>query len=120
VLRPEEVEPKTEHDQPAAPSIVVYDLPPGADPVLHRALNGGAAAPVSDLEAPSEHHTFIYQPADGESDVIGMWSPAGRGQSPDAVVQVVIRETDDRETAELWRAELAAGRLPPVSSESVP
>jgi hypothetical protein len=127
-LRPEEVEPKTEHDQPAAPSIVVYDLPPGADPVLHRALNGGAAAPVSALEAPSEHlptsnhHTFIYQPADGESDDIGMWSPAGRERSPDpdAVVKVVIHSTDDRETAELWRAELAAGRLPPVSTESVP
>ena len=111
-----------------APSIVVYDLPPGADPVLHRARNGGPPAPVSALEAPSEHlptsehHAFIYEPAGGESDLIGMWSPAGRERSPDpdAVVQVVIGSTVDRETAELWRAELAAGRLPPVRTESVP
>jgi hypothetical protein len=30
-----------------------------------------------------------------------------------------MRATDDRETAELWRAELAAGRLP-QNTEDVP
>src|SRR5215216_3850139 len=80
-LRPEEVEPKTEPEQPSAPSIVVYDLPPGADPVLHRAADGGAAAPLSDAEAPSgqppaSDHWFYYQPPDEEMVSIGMWSPA--------------------------------------------
>jgi hypothetical protein len=117
-LRPEEVKPETEHQPQPAPSIVVYDLPPGSNPVLHRAPNREAAAPVSDAEAPSEQppttspHTFIYQPPDEESEIIGMWSPAGLDQSPDAAATVTIFGTDDRETAELWRAELAAGRLP--------
>src|SRR6266851_4515482 len=38
--------------------------------------------------------------------------PASLGQSKDAVVSLEMRTTDDRETAELWRAELAAGRAP--------
>ncbi len=114
-LRPEEVEPKTE-DEPA-PSIVVYDLPPGADPVLHRAPNERAAAPVSPVEAPSEHrptymYMFFYDPPEGESDVIGTWSTANLDQSKGTVIQTAFRSTDDRETAKLWRAELAAGRLP--------
>jgi hypothetical protein len=127
-LRPEDVEPKTEHEQPSAPSIVVYDLPPGADPVLHRAPTGGAAAPLSDAEAPSEHlpasdpHWFYYQPRDGEMVSIGSWSPADleRSADPNAATNVRICWTDDRETAELWRAELSAGRLPSVSTENVP
>jgi hypothetical protein len=115
-LRPEEVKPETEHQSQPAPSIVVYDLPPGSNPVLHRAPNREAAAPVSDAEAPSEQlpttspHVFVYQPPDEESEIIGEWSPAGLDQSPDATV--TIRSTEDRETAQLWRAELAAGRLP--------
>jgi len=47
-LRPAELEPKT---QPA-PSTVVYDLPPGAEPVLHRPRE--AAAATSDAEAPCQ------------------------------------------------------------------
>jgi hypothetical protein len=120
-LRPEEVEPQKE--QPA-PSIVVYDLPPGADPVLHRAPIG-AEAPVSHAEASSERlpasgpHWFYYHPPDGEMVSIGTWSPAGLDQSPGAAVHLVMRTTGGRETAELWRAELAAGRLP-QSTEDVP
>jgi hypothetical protein len=38
-LRPDEVE-QVEPEQPT-PSIVVYDLPPGAGPVVHRAPSGG-------------------------------------------------------------------------------
>jgi hypothetical protein len=121
-LRPEEVEPKTEAE--AAPSIVVYDLPPGADPVLHRAPNEPAAAPVRPAKAPSEHHPtymymFFYKPPEGESDLIGTWSTPNLDQSKGAVVQAVFPTTDDRETAELWRAELAAGRLP-QNTEDLP
>ncbi len=113
-LRPEEVEPEKEKPEP---SIVVYDLPPGTDPVLHRAAKE-AEAPLSPAEAPpepppmSDLYTFDYEPPDGESVPIGMWSPASRDQSPDAGVNLVMRTTDDRGTAELWRAELSAGRLP--------
>ena len=127
-LRPEEVEPKTEPEQPSAPSIVVYDLPPGTDPVLHRAADGRAATPLSDAEAPSEQppasdpHWFYYEPPDGEMVSIGSWSPGDleRSRDPNAGAKIRFSKTDDRETAELWRAELAAGRLPPVSTENVP
>jgi hypothetical protein len=115
-LPPEDVEPETEHKP--TPSIVVYDLPPGADPVLHRAPKR-AEAPVSPAEGPSEQppapntHTFFYDAPNGEGGVIGSWSPAGLDQSQDGVFQVSICRTDDRETAELCgRAELDAGRLP--------
>jgi hypothetical protein len=116
-LRPEEVEP--EQEQQPAPSIVVYDLPPGTDPVLHRAPNGGADA-VSEAEAPSEqppqipnYVLFAYEPPDGEIVQIGSWFSASRDRSPGrAIVNVSSQTTDDRETAELWRAELAAGKLP--------
>jgi hypothetical protein len=114
-LRPEEVEPKTEDE--SAPSIVVYDLPPGTNPVLHRAPNELAAAPVSPAEAPSEQrptctYLFFYEPAEGESDPLGTWTTANLDRSTPTFVQAVLRSTDDRETAELWRAQLAAGRLP--------
>jgi hypothetical protein len=116
-LRPEEVQPKTEPDQPKAPSIIVYDLPPGADPVLHCASSGGLAASSSDAEAPPEKqsasgpHCFYYEPPDGEVVAIGSWSPAELGRSSD-VVNIGISRTADRETAERWQAELSAGRLP--------
>jgi hypothetical protein len=118
-LRPEELEPETE--QRPAPSIVVYDLPAGADPVLHRAPDGGAAAGASHAEAQPEHlppptaHIFNYESPAGESLPIGSWFPADRGQSPAAVVKLSFSRTGDRETAEFWRAELAAGRLPPLT-----
>jgi hypothetical protein len=44
-----------------------------------------------------------------------MWSPAARGDSPQDVVKAVISITDDPETSERWRAELAAGKLPQAS-----
>ena len=83
---------------------------------------------MSDAEAPSEPlpasnpHWFYYQPPDGEMVSIGTWSPASveRSPDPDAVTKITSCRTDDRETAELWRAELAAGRLPPVSTANVP
>jgi hypothetical protein len=119
-LRPEELEPKKE--QPAEPSIVVYDLPPGATPVLHRASEG-SEAPVSDTEAPSVElpslpsvHMFRYEPAEGERVLIGTWSDPDQSAS---VVTLVAHRTDEGETAERWRAELSASRLP-ERDESVP
>ncbi len=116
-LRPEELEPKTK-EQPTEPSIVVYDLPPGAPPVLHRPREGAEAA-ASDAEAPSEplqtssrFHYFEYEPAGGESVLIGRWFP-DRSEWPDDVgAEFVVHTTDDSEEAERWRAELSAGRLP--------
>ena len=46
--------------------------------------------------------------------MIGMWSPAARGDST-GVVKAVVSITADLETSERWRAELAAGRLPQTS-----
>jgi hypothetical protein len=118
-LRPEEVAPKTEPVQPAAPSIVVYDLPPGATPVLHCASSGEPAAPLGDAEASPEQpsasgpHWFYYEPPDGEMVAIGSWSPPDQGSSdPNTVVRVGISRTADRATVERWQAELSAGRLP--------
>jgi len=117
-LRPEELEPK---EQPAEPSITVYDLPPGTAPVLHRASEE-AEAPVSQVDAPSKElprdsvHMFFYEPLDGERVLIGMWSSPDRGKS---VVSLVPHHTDESETAARWRAELSAGSLP-VSAENEP
>ena len=53
-LPPEEDEPETAQ-QPSTPSIVVYDLPPGATPVLHSPASGAVEAPATAApEAPSE------------------------------------------------------------------
>ena len=121
-LRPEELGPKKE-EQPTAPEIVVFDLPPGAAPVLHRAPERAEAA-VSNADAPSAQqptsssvHMFNYDPPGGESVLIGTWSPPDPGQSAD-VVQFVFHRTGEGETAERWRAELSAGGLP-ESSENV-
>jgi len=116
-LRPEELEPKRKQ-QPTEPSIVVYDLSPGAPPVLHRARKG-AEAPASDAEAPPEPlqtssrlHYFEYEPAGGEGVLIGRWFP-DRSEWPDDVgAEFVFHKTDDSEEAARWRAELSAGRLP--------
>jgi hypothetical protein len=116
-LRPEELEPKTKQ-QPTESSIFVYDLPPGAPPVLHHPREG-AEAPASDAEASAEllptsssAHWFYYDPSDSEESVLGRWFP-DLSQLPDGFgVQVVVHKTDDSEEAERWRAQLSAGRLP--------
>src|SRR6266566_2993040 len=73
VLRPDEVEQvEPENEQQPTPSIVVYDLPPGAGPVLHRASSGGET-PVSAADTPlakqppdSVGYTFVYEPPGGK------------------------------------------------------
>jgi hypothetical protein len=115
-LRPGEIDTKGE-EQPTEPSIVVFDLPPGALPVLHRARKADEApASPGDAEAvqlptSSGSHMFSYEPADGESVVIGTWFPAQIGDSTE-VVSLAFHNTDDREEADRWTAELSAGRLP--------
>jgi hypothetical protein len=119
-LRPEELEPKTEPVPTSAPSIIVYDLPPGAHPVLHCASSAEPAPPVGDAEASPQQpstsgpHWFYYDTPEGQTVTIGSWSPPDLGPSadPNAVIQVGISRTADRPTAELWQAELSAGRLP--------
>jgi hypothetical protein len=119
---PEEGEPEAAQ-QPATPSIVIYDLPPGATPVLRTPASGAAEAPASAApEAPSEQavpdsRVFQYLSPDGKPEMIGMWSPAARGDSPQDVVKAVVSITTDLETSERWRAELAAGRLPQTSED---
>jgi hypothetical protein len=113
-------QPEPQDDDEPAVSIVVYDLPPGTEPVLvQRRPAAGAAEPRSEAEPPPPHplhdHLFSYHPRDGESVVIGSWAPARVNESANAVVKVQFCTTSERETAELWRAELAAGRLPQSS-----
>jgi len=75
-LPPEEDEPETAH-QPSTPSIIIYDLPPGATPVLHHPASGAAEAPATMLpEAPSEQavpDTGVFEnlTPDGKSETIG-------------------------------------------------
>ena len=118
-LRPDEVEQvEPENEQQPTPSIVVYDLPPGAGPVVHHATSGGET-PVSAADTPpakqppdSDDYTFVYEPPDGKHDIIGSWSPPRLDQSPNGFVKIMIVPTDDPAEAEHWRAELAAGRFP--------
>jgi hypothetical protein len=104
-------------------SIMVYDLPPGADPVnvQHRAA-GGATAPSSQAEGPPEplsrsHVIFTYESGDGERIDIGSWNPPPSDEPADAIAAIHFMATDERETADLWRAELAAGRLPQTTDD---
>jgi hypothetical protein len=107
-LCPDEVQPKKE----PTPSIIVYDLPPGTESVLHRAPNE-AKTPVSAPETPSEPptiHFFSYERPDGKSDAIGTWSDPRHDWSRGGYIKPI--STGDPEIADQWRAELAAGRLP--------
>jgi hypothetical protein len=119
-LRPDDVDPKAE--QPLEPSIVVYDLPPGTVPVLHRARSEEPEAPEEVAEAPPDRrqtdvfYNFFYRSDSGETELIGNWSPAVSGR-PENVVAVSMPATRSADTAEYWRAELAAGRLPEVHDE---
>jgi hypothetical protein len=114
-LRPEEFD-RSDTEQ-EGPSIVVYDLEPGAVPVLHRAreeeeppLGAAGARSETDLTE-SNAHTFTYEPAGEDRVVIGVWSPAMLGDST-RVVNFVFHATDDPEEANRWRAELSSGHLP--------
>ncbi len=130
-LRPQELEPKPETQPPATPTIIVYDLPPGANPVLHHPQSTRTDPPAGDTEAPADPpadpppppnpYWFSYQPADGEMVVVGQWSPASPDPSSDqpAADTMTLCVTHDPETADFWRAELSAGRLP-ASSEDEP
>ncbi len=118
-LRPDELEQvEQENEQQPTPSIVVYDLPPGAGPVVHHATSGGDA-PVSAADTPpakqppdSFDYMFMYQPPDGEPETIGSWSPPRLDQPADGFVKMTVLSTDDPALVEHWRAELAAGRFP--------
>jgi hypothetical protein len=55
-------------------------------------------------------YMYSFTPETGESESIGSWFPDLRGQS--GAVNLTFCDTDDAETAERWRAELAAGQLP--------
>ena len=60
-LRPEELEPEQEADE-QSPATVVYDLPPGSAPVLHRAQPGTEAPPgrpATQADALPEPGTYV-------------------------------------------------------------
>jgi hypothetical protein len=110
-----------EPEEEPAVSIVVYDLPPGAQPVLvqHRPAAGTAEASSKVEPAPPQpahDHLFSYH-REGQSVAVGSWAPPRANQSANGVVSAQFCTTEQRETADLWRAELAAGRLPQTSDD---
>jgi hypothetical protein len=114
-LRPEEFE-STEQEQPTEPSIVVFDLEPGALPVLHRPLRKDQPAvttedaPQAVPETSAAIHSFTYLTAEGEWVPVGTWSPP---QPDDAIIVTgAFHVTHDVEEADRWRSELSAGILP--------
>jgi hypothetical protein len=120
-LRPEDLE---SEDQTEPAQIVLYDLPPDAHRVLHLPREtkstdtapGAANIPPTDTaEQPEQPATiFWYKPADGNTVLIGQWSPARSRRPPDpnATATISFWTTEDASVAELWRADLCAGRLP--------
>lgn len=109
-------------DEQQRVSIVVHDLPAGAAPVTveHRAradddaTANGSEPPAQ--PASSSRHMFSYDPPGGKSVTIGSWTPAQQEASD--VVGLYFQRTEDRATAERWRTELAAGRLPDINNDS--
>jgi hypothetical protein len=131
-LRPQELEPTSPKEIPS--EIVVFDLEPGAHPVMHRPRSTETETSSAEEEprAPSaeasdeykrmrDHRLFHYQPPDepGLSTLIGEWVPArpNRPVDPNAIETITLIRTDDPATVEHWLAELSAGRLP-ASGES--
>jgi hypothetical protein len=119
-LRPEEFD-RSDTEQ-EGPSIVVYDLEPGAVPVLHRAHEedeppvGAADAHPQTDRTESNAHTFIYEPAGEDSVIIGTWwSPIPTDSTG---VNIAVHRTDDPEDANRWRAELSSGHLPLMGESS--
>jgi hypothetical protein len=80
-----------------------------------RALDVGTSAGAFAIALAPDTRVFYYQPPDGEREMIGTWSPAARGDSPQAFVKAAVSITDNPETSERWRAELAAVKLPQTS-----
>src|SRR2546428_9781741 len=95
-LRPDAVE-QVAPEQPT-PSIVVYDLPPGAGPVVHRAPSGGetlvsaADTPPAKQPPDSVDYTFLYLQPDGTHDTLGSWSPPRLDQSGNRFGKIVISD----------------------------
>jgi hypothetical protein len=116
-LRPEEFH-RSEEEQPTEPSIVVFDLEPGAVPVLHRARQEDEPPESSeDADPPlqetfSTFHVFSHETADGERVLSGTWSPLRRDES--AVVAGVFHTTDNAGGAERWRADSPLGTSQPA------
>jgi hypothetical protein len=114
-LRPEEFD-RSDTEQ-EGPSIVLYDLEPGAVPVLHRAREKsepavGTTDAHSQTDLPeSNAHGFSYELTGGDRVPIGMWSPAIPADST-GIVHIVFHTTNDPEQAQRWRAELSSGHLP--------
>jgi hypothetical protein len=114
-LRPEEFE-GSKRERRTEPEIVVFDLPPGAAPVLHRprkqdetpVSSEDAHPPLHETSSPA--HIFMHETSDGESVSVGTWFPP----QPDDAITVVLEFhlTDNAGEAERWRTELSAGTLP--------
>jgi hypothetical protein len=114
-LRPEEFERREEERSES--QVVVFDLEPGSMPVLHRAQREEEPARVSSedaqpppKDASPKFHMFSHEVANGDSALIGTWSPPQREDS--TIITAIFHTTDNAEEAERWRAELSAGRLP--------
>jgi hypothetical protein len=72
-LRPDGVEPQLEEEAP--PSTLVYDLAPGAEPVLHLPREG-TKGPADPAEAPPARPAGVWIRRD-TGELIAKYSPAG-------------------------------------------
>jgi len=114
-LRPEEFA-STKEERRTEPSVVVFDLEPGAVSVLHRPLRNDEPAVTSEDVPQARHeisatfHNFSLETPDGEWLPIGSWS----APTPDGAITVsgVFHRTVSAEEAERWRSELSAGIFP--------
>jgi hypothetical protein len=123
-LRPQDLEPTSPKE--ITSEIVVFDLEPVAHPVIHRPRSietetssaeedagPSCAEAAGKQQRPPNHRVFYYQPPDavGPGTLIGRWIPA-LPDRPAAAIQMTFTTTEDPATADRWRAELSAGRLP--------
>ena len=113
-------------EEESDPLFTVYDLAPGSNPVLHRARPARTepdedrkpstcSTDLADRGRPQKVCHFYYVSKSRNDSLSG---PIGSFEPPNPNGHAVpVVSTEDPETAALWRAELAAGRLPQVHEQ---
>jgi len=110
-LPPEQAGPEPEQQREAQAAIVVYDLPPGAEPVLHRPRIGNGE-PAEARPTPPPGHGAMWVREDTD-DMIAQYLPSGNSGSRIAVCTLSGTTADiDRQAAALIEALSSGTYLP--------